>query len=79
MLGFLLKEVDCAFYASLASLLVMSVLSMVLPRLMPNNKKLEELMNKVNDIDCALIMSVIVFVSVLLGYSLKQWFNQINF
>tara|TARA_B100000674_G_scaffold282946_1_gene234138 strand:+ start:84 stop:323 length:240 start_codon:yes stop_codon:yes gene_type:complete len=79
MLGFLLKEVDCAFYASLASLLVMSVLSMVLPRLMPNNKKLEELMNKVNDIDCALIMSVIVFVSVLLGYSLKHWFNQINF
>ena len=79
MLGFLLKEVDCAFYASLASLLVMSVLSMVLPRLMPNNKKLEELMNKVNDIDCALIMSVIVFVSVLMGYSLKHWFNQINF
>ena len=79
MFGFLLKEVDCAFYASLASLLVMSVLSMVLPRLMPNNKKLEELMNKVNDIDCALIMSVIVFVSVLMGYSLKQWFNQINF
>ena len=79
MLGFLLKEVDCAFYAALASLLVMSVLSMVLPRLLPNNKKLDELMKKVNDMECAFIMSGIVFVSVLLGYSLKHWFNQINF
>ena len=79
MLGFLLKEVDCALYAALASLLVMSVLSMVLPRLLPNNKKLDELMNKVNDMECAFIMSGIVFFSVLLGYSLKHWFNQIKF
>ena len=68
MLRFLLREVDCAMYASLAALLLMSVLSMVLPRLFPNNKKLEELMSKVNDMECALIMAAIVFVSVLLGY-----------
>tara|TARA_Y100001970_G_scaffold5142_1_gene5839 strand:+ start:2023 stop:2262 length:240 start_codon:yes stop_codon:yes gene_type:complete len=79
MLGFLLREVDCAMYASLAALLLMSVLSMVLPRLFPNNKKLEELMSKVNDMECALIMAAIVFVSVLLGYTLKNWFNQIKF
>ena len=77
MLDFLKKEVECALYAALSMLLVLGVGHRVLPKLMPKNKKLGELMDKVKDMNCALMLSAMTFVAVLLGYSLKEWIHSI--